>query len=132
MEQPSQPVDTNCPFCTIQNERKLLAASELALAFYDKFPVNPGHALIIPRRHCYDFFELSEEEQSACLKLLNQVKQTVQAAFNPDGFNVGVNIGLYSGQTVPHAHIHLIPRYKGDVPEPRGGIRGVIPHKQKY
>jgi diadenosine tetraphosphate (Ap4A) HIT family hydrolase len=121
-----------CPFCNPDSERELIVESATAYAIYDKFPVNKGHALIIPKRHCSDYFDLSFKEQSACFFMLNKVKEIVSAKFNPDGFNIGINIGEAAGQTVPHVHIHLIPRFKGDVNEPRGGVRGVIPDKRNY
>jgi ATP adenylyltransferase len=121
-----------CPFCNPDTERELLAESATAFAILDKFPVNKGHALIIPKRHVADYFELTFREQSACWFMLDFVKPILQERFNPDGFNVGVNVGEHAGQTVPHVHIHLIPRYAGDVPEPRGGVRGVIPSKRNY
>jgi diadenosine tetraphosphate (Ap4A) HIT family hydrolase len=99
---------------------------------YDKYPVNPGHALIIPKRHCDDFFSLSFKEQSACLLMLNVVKQKISERFNPDGFNVGINVGEKAGQTIHHVHIHLIPRYQGDVDNPTGGVRSVIPDRREY
>lgn len=122
----------NCPFCNPDSSRDIIFESDTAFAIYDKFPVNQGHALIIPKRHCADYFHLSFSEQSACVYLLNKVKDIVKDKFNPDGFNVGINVGEKAGQTVNHVHIHLIPRYNGDVPDPRGGVRGVIPNKQKY
>ncbi|MBS3993801.1 MAG: HIT domain-containing protein [Bacteroidetes bacterium] len=122
----------DCPFCNPDSERELIVESATAYAIYDKFPVNNGHALIIPKRHCADYFELSFKEQAACIFMLNKVKELVSAKFKPDAFNVGINVGEKAGQTVHHVHIHLIPRYKGDVKEPRGGVRGVIPNKQKY
>jgi diadenosine tetraphosphate (Ap4A) HIT family hydrolase len=124
--------NTDCPFCNPDSERELIVESATAYAVYDKFPVNNGHSLIIPKRHCSDYFELSFKEQAACIFMLNKVKEIVSKKFNPDGFNVGINIGEKAGQTVNHVHIHLIPRYNGDVEEPRGGVRGVIPNKQKY
>jgi diadenosine tetraphosphate (Ap4A) HIT family hydrolase len=122
----------SCPFCNPDKERELIVESATVYAIFDKFPVSNGHALIIPKRHISDYFELSFKEQSACWFMLNKVKATLQEKFNPDGFNVGINVGETAGQTVPHVHIHLIPRYKGDVEEPRGGIRGVIPEKKNY
>lgn len=123
-------VSAACPFCNL--EREIINESEFSFAIYDAFPVNKGHALIIPKRHTADFFDLSNEEQSDCILILNRVKQIIQEKYNPDGFNVGININEAAGQTVPHVHIHLIPRYKGDVEEPRGGVRGVIPGKKNY
>jgi diadenosine tetraphosphate (Ap4A) HIT family hydrolase len=125
-------LNPNCPFCNPDSERELIAESATVYAIYDKFPVNNGHALIIPKRHCSDYFELSFKEQSACIFMLNKVKEIVLDRFKPDGFNIGINVGEKAGQTINHVHIHLIPRYQGDVEEPRGGVRGVIPNKQKY
>lgn len=122
----------DCPFCNPDSERELITESATAYAIYDKYPVNNGHALIIPKRHCADYFDLSFKEQSACIFMLNQVKKIIRTRFKPNGFNVGVNIGEMAGQTIPHVHIHLIPRYEGDVKNPRGGVRGVIPDKQDY
>lgn len=121
-----------CIFCNLDPEREVILQTPLAFAIYDKFPVNPGHALIIPRKHFRDFFDLPFEDQSACLLLLNQVKEIISRQFNPSGFNVGINIGEAAGQTISHVHIHLIPRYEGDVENPRGGVRGVIPDRRSY
>ena len=122
----------NCPFCNPDSERELIVESATAYAIYDKFPVNDGHALIIPKRHIENYFDLTFKEQAACIFMLNKVKEIVSTKFNPNGYNVGINVGEKAGQTVHHVHIHLIPRYDGDVKEPRGGVRGVIPNKQKY
>jgi diadenosine tetraphosphate (Ap4A) HIT family hydrolase len=119
-----------CPFCNLGRER--IFESELSFAIYDGFPVNEGHALIIPKRHTANYFDLTLEEQKDCIELLNRVKLIVQEKYNPVGFNVGININEPAGQTVPHVHIHLIPRYAGDVEEPKGGVRGVIPSKKNY
>lgn len=122
----------DCPFCGPLTDRSTLLETDMAFAIFDKYPVNTGHALIIPKKHCSNYFDLTAEEQAACWQLLNEVKTLVAAEFNPDGFNVGINIGESAGQTVPHVHLHLIPRYNNDVPDPRGGVRGVIPARQKY
>ena len=119
-----------CPFCNVEREKIL--ETEMSFAIYDGFPVNEGHALIIPKKHIANYFDLSLEEQKDCIELLNRVKAIVQEKYNPDGFNVGININEAAGQTVPHVHIHLIPRYDGDVELPRGGVRGVIPGKKNY
>jgi diadenosine tetraphosphate (Ap4A) HIT family hydrolase len=123
---------TSCLFCSLPTGREIIAESATAYAIFDKFPVSKGHALVIPTRHVSNYFDLTLQEQMDCLILLNEVKTILQKQFNPDGFNVGINIHAAAGQTVPHAHIHLIPRYQDDVPEPRGGVRGVIPGKQSY
>lgn len=122
----------DCPFCNPDSNRELIVESATAYAIYDKFPVNEGHALIIPKRHCANYFDLIFKEQAACIFMLNKVKEIVLKKFNPDGFNIGINVGEKAGQTVHHVHIHLIPRYNGDVEEPRGGVRGVISNKQQY
>jgi len=101
-------------------------------AFRDKFPVSKGHTLVVPKRKVSDYFELSFKEQSACWFLVNLVKAELQKTYNPNGFNVGINIEAVAGQTVPQCHIHIIPRYTGDVENPRGGVRGVIPEKMSY
>lgn len=127
----NEPED-KCPFCSSNIGRNIIINGETAFAIYDKFPVNEGHALIIPKRHVSNYFELTIEEQKACFQLVNKVKEIITRKFNPDGFNIGINVGEFAGQTVNHVHIHLIPRYKGDVENPRGGVRGVIPSKQSY
>ena len=121
-----------CPFCALPTDWAMIAESAMAYAIFDMFPVCKGHTLVIPTRHVSNYFDLTLQEQMDCLILLNEVKTILQKQFNPDGFNVGINIHAAAGQTVPHAHIHLIPRYQDDVPEPRGGVRGVIPGKQSY
>lgn len=114
------------------HDRHILAENHLAFAIFDKFPVNPGHVLIIPKRHLANYFELSPEEQAACWQLLPNVKSLLEAKFQSQAYNIGINVGETAGQTVMHVHLHLIPRYAGDVDNPRGGVRGVIPGKQQY
>ena len=106
--------------------------SEFSLAFYDQYPVSEGHVLIVPKRHVADYFELSSDEKKDIWALLDVVKDILEKKFSPDGFNVGINVGEPAGQTIFHCHIHIIPRYKGDMEFPEGGVRGVIPGKQKY
>ncbi len=123
----------DCPFCTPASSPEP-GAPEHALAHIreDKYPVSPGHLLIIPNRHVADWFELTDEEQQAVMELINRAKIGLDKTLQPDGYNIGINCGEPAGQTVMHVHCHLIPRYKGDIPEPRGGVRGVIPDKQSY
>lgn len=121
-----------CTFCIKEEGREIIIENDIAYATYDKFPVSTGHALIIPKRHCSNYFELTLEEQSSCWNLVNKVKEIIKERLHPDGFNVGINIGEAAGQTIPHMHIHLIPRYQGDVREPEGGVRGVIPRRKIY
>jgi len=123
---------SNCPFCNPEADRELIVESATAYSIYDKFPVSEGHSIIIPKKHCSNYFELTFKEQSACWFMLNIVKQILIKKFKPDGFNIGINVNEAAGQTVPHVHIHIIPRYSGDVEEPEGGVRGVIPEKRLY
>ncbi|WP_311733377.1 HIT family protein [Variovorax sp. Sphag1AA] len=104
----------------------------LAFARWDINPVSPGHLLVLTRRHVADFFEVTPAEREALMALLLQAHERVRKDHHPDGFNVGVNVGDAAGQTIGHVHVHLIPRYNGDTPEPRGGVRRVIPRKQSY
>ena len=125
-------MDNNCPFCKAETEREIIASTSLSVAFFDGFPVSPGHALIIPRRHVASFFDLTYKEQQDLLNLADRVKRIVEERYHPDGYNIGINVGEAAGQSIFHVHMHLIPRYQGDVPNPRGGVRGVIPSKQNY
>ena len=120
-----------CIFCQVPKD-EIVAESDLCLAFYDRYPVSPGHMLIIPKRHVASYFELTEDEVNAMQTMLLEMKDVVQALYKPDGFNIGVNVGEAAGQSIFHVHMHLIPRYTGDVEYPRGGVRGVIPEKQNY
>jgi diadenosine tetraphosphate (Ap4A) HIT family hydrolase len=123
--------ETNCPFCTIP-PAAYAAEFEHFFVLRDLYPVSPGHSLIIPKRHMLDMFELTQEEFSSLHEVLAQTKQVLEAEFTPDGYNVGVNIGEVAGQSVMHLHIHLIPRFTGDIADPRGGIRWIIPEKAPY
>lgn len=119
-----------CIFC--KPAREIIGENASAIAVPDGFPVSPGHALILPRKHVITVWDLPELEYGQCFLLLRQVQQILADRYSPDGFNIGVNCGEAAGQSVWHAHIHLIPRYKGDVPNPRGGVRHVIPLKGNY
>lgn len=120
-----------CPFCTL-DESRIIQSNDHAIAIYDGFPVSPGHCLIIPKRHIASFFEATREEQTALLDLLAEIQEILMMERNPDGFNIGINVGAAAGQTVMHLHIHLIPRYAGDQPDPRGGVRWIFPDKADY
>ena len=122
----------NCPFCNISHVREIICENASSLAFYDGYPVSPGHALIIPKRHVASYFDLTDDERKDMNDALRHVKSLIDERYHPDGYNIGVNVGEYAGQSVFHCHMHLIPRYKGDVPNPKGGVRGVIPGKQSY
>jgi diadenosine tetraphosphate (Ap4A) HIT family hydrolase len=121
-----------CIFCGERRDSDALAANELAIAIPAGFPVSPGHALIVPRRHEPDFFSLSADEQAAVIALVNPVRTVLDRQFGPDAYNLGVNAGKAAGQTILHTHLHVIPRYAGDVAEPRGGIRWVLPETAQY
>jgi diadenosine tetraphosphate (Ap4A) HIT family hydrolase len=124
--------ESNCLFCKIAPER-LVAENELCSAVRDAHPVSPHHTLIIPRRHVANFFELYQPELNAIHRLLQNMQAEVRGIDQQvTGFNVGINVGHDAGQTVFHVHVHLIPRRHGDVENPRGGVRGVIPGKQDY
>ena len=120
-----------CPFCNFDSLRINLS-NDYAIAIHDGFPVSPGHCLIIPRRHIASFFDASREEQMALLDLLAVMQKNLVNERNPDGFNIGINVGETAGQTVMHLHIHLIPRYAGDQNDPRGGVRWIFPDKAAY
>jgi diadenosine tetraphosphate (Ap4A) HIT family hydrolase len=119
----------NCPFCSRSED---VIANEMAHVRYDKYPVSDGHMLIIPHRHVSNYFELTPEERIAMFELLEEAKLLLDKERKPDGYNIGINVGEAAGQTVWHVHAHLIPRYTGDLADPKGGVRGVIPAKQKY
>jgi diadenosine tetraphosphate (Ap4A) HIT family hydrolase len=122
-----------CPFCRrIERRRELIAVRESAVAFPDLHPLNPGHCLVAPIRHEPDFFELTSDEQDDIWELVWEVRELLMVERKVKAFNVGVNVGRAAGQTVRHAHVHLIPRYRGDVPDPRGGVRWVIPERARY
>lgn len=121
----------NCIFCNIDKNR-IIKENETAVAIYDNFPVNKGHMLIIPKRHIDNYFETEESDREGLWQLVHECKDFLDEEFKPDGYNVGINCGHTAGQTVMHLHIHLIPRYDGDIQNPRGGVRGVIPEKRIY
>ena len=125
-------MDEPCPLCSAAEGRDILSANTHAVAIWDAYPVSPGHALIVSRRHVADLFDLSAEEHAAIWALLPAVKAAIAARHAPAGYNVGVNVGAAAGQTVGHVHVHVIPRYEGDVRDPRGGIRWVLPERAAY
>lgn len=123
--------DASCLFCKIPGD-EILIEHPLALAQRDGHPVSKGHTLIIPRRHVASFFETTQDERQAMMKLLDEARAILDRQYKPDGYNIGVNSGVAAGQTVMHVHMHLIPRYAGDRPDPRGGVRWVLPEKAAY
>lgn len=123
---------SECVFCTIPDER-IIEQNDLAYAIYDGFPVTKYHTLVIPKRHAKTYFDLTKEEIDACHNLLVKIRSRIENSDSfVNGFNIGINNGESAGQTVFHCHIHFIPRRVGDMGNPRGGVRGVIPNKQRY
>ena len=128
MRDPNNP----CLFCNI-NSKDLVFDNEFAFASFDSYPVSKYHSLIVPKRHILDYFELTNDELLACNDLIKKIKKKIQNEDKTvDGFNIGTNSGVAAGQSIMHCHIHLIPRRKGDVDNPQGGVRSVIPSKQHY
>ena len=120
----------DCLFCDL--ERDLIIENDYAVAVYDSYPVSDGHALVIPKRHAPTIFDLSDDEYAGCFELVKRLKPMLQEKHSTSAFNIGANCGEVAGQTIQHAHIHVIPRYEGDVDDPRGGVRHVIPSKAYY
>jgi len=120
-----------CPFCNPFVD-EMAARNDLCYARWDRFPVSKGHLLIMPFRHTPDFFSMTPEEKQAMISLIDDCKKVIEENFRPAGYNIGFNVGAAAGQTVMHCHCHMIPRYAGDVADPRGGVRGVVPGKKEY
>ena len=120
-----------CPFCTLPTER-ITDSNKFGVVIRDGYPISAGHTLIIPKRHVGSFFETTQDEKLALLALLESAQKELKKVLNPPSFNIGINDGKEAGQTVPHLHIHLIPRYESDMTDPRGGVRWIIPEKAKY
>jgi len=114
---------SGCELCT---PKDVVCENGLAYACVERNSLSRGHVIIVPRRHVADFFDMTAAEQSALLSLLNEARKIVQGKHSPDGYNIGANVGAAAGQSRMHVHFHLIPRYKGDVPDPSGGIRRAL------
>ncbi len=123
-----------CIFCDLSVTKKdeIVLENEHFFSIYDDNPISEGHSLIIPKEHVDSFFKLSPEQVNNMYELLGKMKNAVDERFNPDGYNIGINEGRDAGQTVSHLHIHLIPRYRGDVENPTGGVRHIFPEKADY
>ena len=124
--------DPNNPCLFCREPKGFSRKNELAYSARDSYAVSPGHTLVSPRRHVASFFELTPEEINACMALIIEERKLLDEEFKPDGYNIGVNIGAAAGQSIFHVHIHIIPRYQGDVENPQGGVRHVIPSKGHY
>jgi len=131
MPNESSPESLSCPFCVPERGR-VFHEDGLVVGVWDGFAVSPGHALLVPKRHVETWFDASPEEQAALMQGIGIARERILERFRPDGFNIGINVGRAAGQTVFHLHVHVIPRYTGDVPDPRGGVRHVIPSKANY
>jgi diadenosine tetraphosphate (Ap4A) HIT family hydrolase len=125
------PLERPCPFCSLSSDR-IVAEGDVVVTLRDSYPVSPGHTLIVPRRHVASFFDTTAEEQAQILEALRAAKEALDKELAPAGYNIGVNDGAAAGQTVPHLHVHLIPRYDGDHADSRGGVRWVLPEKARY
>lgn len=121
-----------CTFCKYIENKEFALENDLAIARFDRYPVSDGHLEVIPKRHVKDWWETTQEERIAIFDLLDEAKKIVDEKYHPDAYNIGMNLGEQAGQSIFHLHVHLIPRYQGDVENPRGGVRGVIPNKQNY
>ena len=119
----------DCPFCNLNN---IEHSTEFFNIVFDKYPVSEGHTLVISKRHVASYFDLSNDEKYELVEIIDTLQRYLSDTYSPNGFNVGFNDGKCAGQTVQHFHLHIIPRYEGDMENPQGGVRGVIPNKQKY
>lgn len=122
-----------CPFCDIPEAERVIETDDV-IGFFDRYPASPGHLLLVPRRHVATWFDADQREKAALVRAIDDAVQLIEsmAERQPDGYNVGFNAGEAAGQTVMHLHIHVIPRFRGDVDDPRGGIRGAIPIRRIY
>ena len=120
-----------CPFCKIEKQR-IIFDNDYVIVFRDAFPVSRGHTLIIPKKHISSIFEADEAIREGILKALDEAKRILDREYKPDAYNIGINDGAVAGQTIMHLHVHLIPRYKGDSSDPRGGVRWIFPDKARY
>ena len=121
-----------CEFCEKINKESIIFETAEWIAFFDSYPVSKGHTLLVPKKHYETYFDLPDSLKDSLKFRIKDVVEFINKSFNPDGYNIGCNCGEAAGQSIMHFHLHIIPRYKGDVGNPRGGVRGVIPAKQNY
>jgi diadenosine tetraphosphate (Ap4A) HIT family hydrolase len=121
-----------CRFCLTKPSRRIIIEGKYGFAAWDRHPASEGHFLVIPYRHVSEYFDINDEEREELWRLVAEGKKIADEKYNPDGYNIGINIGKWAGQSIPHLHIHVIPRYEGDVENPKGGVRGVIPQNKLY
>lgn len=132
LEQTALADGEECRFCLSKPGRRNMIWGKYGFAAWDRHPASPGHFLVVPYRHFSDYFDITDEEREELWQLVAEGKKMADEEYHPDGYNIGINVGLWAGQSIPHLHIHVIPRYKGDVENPKGGVRGVIPHNKLY
>lgn len=125
------PAKSPCPFCRV-DPKSLWFETKHGRVIHDAYPISKGHMLVVPRPHIQSVYDLDTDTQAALFKLVSDVRRRLNEKYHPDGFNVGLNDGEAAGQTVMHAHIHVIPRWTNDVADPRGGVRWIIPDKARY
>lgn len=121
-----------CRFCLTKPSRRIMIKGEHGFAAWDRHPASDGHFLVIPYRHFASYFEINDAERDELWRLVERGREMVEEQYQPDGYNIGINVGEAAGQSIHHMHIHVIPRYKGDVENPKGGVRGVIPERKLY
>lgn len=126
------PADEPCRFCQAKPSRRLMIEGQFGFAAWDRHPASDGHFLVIPYRHFASYFDINDDEREELWNMVAEGRKMVEENYQPDGYNIGINVGQWAGQSIPHLHIHVIPRYKGDVENPKGGVRGVIPDKKLY
>jgi diadenosine tetraphosphate (Ap4A) HIT family hydrolase len=132
IEQTALAEGEDCRFCLSRQGRRIMIEGNYGFAAWDRHPASEGHFLVIPYRHFSDYFDITDEEREELWRLVDEGKAMADEKHNPDGYNIGINVGKWAGQSIPHLHIHVIPRYKGDVENPKGGVRGVIPQNKLY
>jgi len=125
-------MDDDCRFCSSNPDRRIIFKGKYCFAFWDLHPASDGHFLVVPHRHFPDYFDIENDERDELWELVAKAKKVCDEKFHPDGYNVGINVGKAAGQSVPHLHVHVIPRYTGDVENPKGGVRGVLPKTKHY
>jgi diadenosine tetraphosphate (Ap4A) HIT family hydrolase len=123
--------EPTCPFCSAP-ANKIIFENNLVKAFWDAYPVSSGHALVVPKRHFPSLFEIANDEADAIFNAIHETRSIIEKKYSPHGYNIGINEGEAAGQTIMHLHVHVIPRYKSDSEDPRGGIRWIFPDKARY
>ena len=132
IEQTTLGKNETCRFCQSYSSRRIMIEGKHGFAAWDRHPASEGHFLVIPYRHVPSYFEINNEECKELWELVAEGRKLADETYHPDGYNVGINVGKWAGQSIPHLHIHVIPRYQGDVENPKGGVRSVIPQNKLY